>query len=136
MLCCLPGAMTTHMNYPYGLHAALPSTVVPGLRHEIHDRLRYRLCDQPDAGEGHGRVVQPRVGGALFEESAHDGSGQPLSSTSLITSCRVQRKYRRGVLTEDAPNLNPPGSKAWVRAGSMLLALRQLCTDDALGAAR
>ena len=133
---------TTHMNYPYGLHAALVAidretgiTTVEKfmIAYDIGCAINPMLVE----GQLQGGLAQG-VGGALFEEFIYDGSGQPLSSTfaDYIMPGSTEVPEAEIVLTEDAPSpLNPLGIKGAGEGGiNAVGAAVASAIDDALGA--
>jgi aerobic carbon-monoxide dehydrogenase large subunit len=108
----------THMNYPYGVHAALVrvDAATSGI---VLERFIV-ACDvgravNPMLVEGQlaGGAVQG-IGGALLEEFLYDDTGQPLATTFadyLMPTCAEVPPIEI-LLTEDAPSpLNPLGVK-------------------------
>jgi CO/xanthine dehydrogenase Mo-binding subunit len=108
----------THMNYPYGVHAAVVRVdeATSGI---VVERFMV-ACDigravNPMLVEGQlsGGAVQG-IGGALLEEFLYDEAGQPLATTFadyLMPTCAEVPRIEV-LLTEDAPSpLNPLGVK-------------------------
>ena len=133
---------STHMNYPYGVHAAVVrvDNATGGVQLE-------RLvigCDigravNPMLVEGQlaGGAVQG-IGGALYEELSYDENGQPLATTFadyLIPTAAEVPPAIDVLITEDAPSpLNPLGVKGAGEGGiNAVGAAIAAALDDALG---
>ena len=130
-----------HMNYPYGLHAALVH-IDPGTGGVSVERY-WVVYDV-------GRAVNPMLikgqilgglaqglGGALFEQFIYDDGGQPLS-TNFADYAMVTAREMPSVdilITEDAPSpLNPLGMKGAGEAGTNAVgAAVAAAVDQALG---
>jgi aerobic carbon-monoxide dehydrogenase large subunit len=130
-----------HMNYPYGIHAAVVriDAETCGARVE-----RFVVaCDI-------GRAVNPMlvdgqlvggaaqgIGGALLEEFVYDASGQPLATTfaDYLMPTSAEVPPIETLLTEDAPSpQNPLGVKGAGEGGiNAAGAAIAAAIDDALG---
>ena len=132
---------TQHMNYPYGVHAALVSidretgiaTVEKFMiAYDIGCAINPMLVE----GQLQGGLAQG-IGGALFEEFVYDDTGQPLSSTfaDYIMPGSTEVPAAEILLTEDAPSpLNPLGIKGAGEGGiNAVGAAVASAIDDALG---
>ncbi|MGB0629064.1 MAG: xanthine dehydrogenase family protein molybdopterin-binding subunit [Alphaproteobacteria bacterium] len=132
---------TKHMNYPYGVHAAVVSidretgiaTVEKFMiAYDIGCAINPMLVE----GQLQGGLAQG-IGGALFEEFVYDGSGQPLSSTfaDYIMPGSTEVPAADILMTEDAPSpLNPLGIKGAGEGGiNAVGAAVASAIDDALG---
>lgn len=132
---------TTHMNYPYGLHAAVVAvdrdTGIAAVEkfliaYDIGCAINPMLVD----GQLQGGLAQG-IGGALFEEFTYDSSGQPLSSTfaDYMMPGSTEVPGADIVLTEDAPSpLNPMGVKGAGEGGiNGVGAAVASAIDDAIG---
>ena len=132
---------TKHMNYPYGVHAAVVAidreTGIAAVEkfmiaYDIGCAINPMLVD----GQLQGGLAQG-IGGALFEEFVYDGSGQPLSSTfaDYIMPGSTEVPAANILLTEDAPSpLNPLGIKGAGEGGiNAVGAAVAAAIDDALG---
>jgi aerobic carbon-monoxide dehydrogenase large subunit len=132
---------TTHMNYPYGVHAAVvaidPDTGIATVEkfmiaYDIGCAINPMLVD----GQLQGGLAQG-IGGALFEEFTYDAAGQPLSSTfaDYIMPGSTEVPGARILLTEDAPSpLNPLGIKGAGEGGiNAVGAAIASAIDDAIG---
>jgi len=132
---------TKHMNYPYGVHAAVVAidreTGIAAVEkfmiaYDIGCAINPMLVD----GQLQGGLAQG-IGGALFEEFVYDGSGQPLSSTfaDYIMPGSTEVPAADILLTEDAPSpLNPLGIKGAGEGGiNAVGAAVASAIDDALG---
>jgi len=132
---------TKHMNYPYGVHAAVVAidreTGIAAVEkfmiaYDIGCAINPMLVD----GQLQGGLAQG-IGGALFEEFVYDGSGQPLSSTfaDYIMPGSTEVPAADILLTEDAPSpLNPLGIKGAGEGGiNAVGAAVAAAIDDALG---
>jgi aerobic carbon-monoxide dehydrogenase large subunit len=143
-----PGGLSTegqhtaeHMNYPYGVHVA-----VVRVDRDTGGVAIERYLTAYDIG----RAVNPMliegqiaggfaqgVGGALLEEFAYDGRGEPLCVTLsdylMPTAHEVPRL--EVIVTEDAPSpLNPLGIKGAGEAGvNGVGAALAAAIDDAIG---
>jgi carbon-monoxide dehydrogenase large subunit len=132
---------TKHMNYPYGVHAAVVAvdreTGIVGVErfmigYDIGRAINPMLVD----GQLQGGLAQG-IGGALFEEFAYDASGQPLSSTfaDYILPGATEVPSPGILLTEDHPSpLNGLGVKGAGEGGiNAVGAAVASAIDDALG---
>lgn len=132
---------TKHMNYPYGVHAAVvkidPETgnaVVERflIAYDVGCAINPMLVD----GQLQGGLAQG-IGGALFEEFTYDPSGQPLSSTfaDYVMPGSTEVPAADILLTEDAPSpLNPLGIKGAGEGGiNAVGAAIASAIDDAIG---
>lgn len=132
---------TQHMNYPYGVHAAVVSidretgiaTVEKFMiAYDIGCAINPMLVE----GQLQGGLAQG-IGGALFEEFVYDDTGQPLSSTfaDYIMPGSTEVPAAEILLTEDAPSpLNPLGIKGAGEGGiNAVGAAVASAIDDALG---
>ena len=132
---------TTHMNYPYGMHAAVVAidrdtgnaTVEKFMiAYDIGCAINPMLVD----GQLQGGLAQG-IGGALFEEFTYDDAGQPLSSTfaDYIMPGPTEIPAADILLTEDAPSpLNPLGIKGAGEGGiNAVGAAIASAIDDAIG---
>jgi aerobic carbon-monoxide dehydrogenase large subunit len=115
---------TEHMNYPYGVHVA-----VVRVDRETGEVAIERYLTAYDIG----RAVNPMLiegqiaggfaqglGGALLEEFAYDGRGEPLSVTlaDYLMPTASDVPPLEIIVTEDAPSpLNPLGIKGAGEAG-------------------
>ncbi|MFT7570839.1 MAG: carbon-monoxide dehydrogenase large subunit [Paracoccaceae bacterium] len=132
---------TTHMNYPYGVHAAVVAvdretgiaTVEKFMiAYDIGCAINPMLVD----GQLQGGLAQG-IGGALFEEFTYDDTGQPLSSTfaDYMMPGATEVPGADILLTEDAPSpLNPLGIKGAGEGGiNAVGAAIASAIDDAIG---
>ncbi len=130
-----------HMNYPYGIHAAVVR-IDPGTCAVVVERFIV-ACDigravNPMLVEGQlaGGAAQG-IGGALLEEFVYDAAGQPLATTFadyLMPTCAEVPPVET-LITEDAPSpLNPLGVKGAGEGGiNAAGAAIAAAVDDALG---
>jgi carbon-monoxide dehydrogenase large subunit len=130
-----------HMNYPYGIHAAVVR-VDAGTCGAVVERFIV-ACDigravNPMLVEGQlvGGAAQG-IGGALLEEFVYDEAGQPLATTFadyLMPTCAEVAAVET-LVTEDAPSpLNPLGVKGAGEGGiNAAGAAIASAVDDALG---
>ncbi|PPR11805.1 MAG: 6-hydroxypseudooxynicotine dehydrogenase complex subunit gamma [Alphaproteobacteria bacterium MarineAlpha11_Bin1] len=129
-----------HMNYPYGVHAAVVSidretgiTIVEKfmIAYDVGCAINPMLVE----GQLQGGLAQG-IGGALFEEFVYDDTGQPLSSTfaDYIMPGSTEVPEAEVLLTEDAPSpLNPLGIKGAGEGGiNAVGAAVASAIDDAL----
>lgn len=132
---------TTHMNYPYGLHAAVVAVDRDtGIAHVEKFLIAYDIGCAINpmlvGGQLQGGLAQG-IGGALFEEFTYDPSGQPLSSTfaDYMMPGSTEVPGADIVLTEDAPSpLNPLGVKGAGEGGiNGVGAAVASAIDDAIG---
>ena len=132
---------TKHMNYPYGVHAAVVSidgeTGIAAVEkfmiaYDIGCAINPMLVE----GQLQGGLAQG-IGGALFEEFVYDETGQPLSSTfaDYVMPGTTEVPAAQILLTEDAPSpLNPLGIKGAGEGGiNAVGAAVASAIDDALG---
>ena len=132
---------TKHMNYPYGVHAAVVSidgeTGIAAVEkfmiaYDIGCAINPMLVE----GQLQGGLAQG-IGGALFEEFVYDETGQPLSSTfaDYVMPGSTEVPAAQILLTEDAPSpLNPLGIKGAGEGGiNAVGAAVASAIDDALG---
>ena len=132
---------TKHMNYPYGVHAAVVSidgeTGIAAVEkfmiaYDIGCAINPMLVE----GQLQGGLAQ-WIGGALFEEFVYDETGQPLSSTfaDYVMPGSTEVPAAQILLTEDAPSpLNPLGIKGAGEGGiNAVGAAVASAIDDALG---
>jgi CO/xanthine dehydrogenase Mo-binding subunit len=132
---------SSHMNYPYGVHAAMVR-VDEATSAVTVERLLV-ACDV-------GRAVNPKlvdgqlaggaaqgIGGALLEEFVYDESGQPLATTfaDYLMPTAAEVPPIEVLITEDAPSpLNPLGVKGAGEGGiNAAGAAIAAAVDDALG---
>jgi aerobic carbon-monoxide dehydrogenase large subunit len=132
---------TTHMNYPYGVHAAVVAVdAETGIATVEKFMIAYDIgcAINPMTVEGQlqGGLAQG-IGGALFEEFTYDAAGQPLSSTfaDYIMPGATEVPGAQILLTEDAPSpLNPLGIKGAGEGGiNAVGAAIASAIDDAIG---
>ncbi len=107
-----------HMNYPYGIHAAIVRLdrecgAIAIERYVVACDVGCAINPMLVAGQLAGGAVQG-IGGALFEEFVYDAHGQPLATTFadylMPTACEVPTIET--LIAEDAPSpLNPLGVK-------------------------
>jgi carbon-monoxide dehydrogenase large subunit len=130
-----------HMNYPYGIHAAVVR-LDPGTCAAVVERFIV-ACDigravNPMLVEGQlaGGAAQG-IGGALLEEFVYDASGQPLATTfaDYLMPTSAEVAPIETLITEDAPSpLNPLGVKGAGEGGiNAAGAAIAAAVDDALG---
>jgi carbon-monoxide dehydrogenase large subunit len=132
---------STHMNYPYGVHAAVV---------RVDDATAGVKVERLVIGCDIGRAVNPMlvegqftggaaqgIGGALFEEFAYDENGQPLATTfaDYLMPTAGEVPAIEVLVTEDAPSpLNPLGVKGAGEGGiNAVGAAIAAALDDALG---
>tara|TARA_R110002126_G_scaffold25171_17_gene86476 strand:- start:13937 stop:16216 length:2280 start_codon:yes stop_codon:yes gene_type:complete len=132
---------TTHMNYPYGVHAAVVAVdretgIARVEKFMIAYDIGCAINPMTVDGQLQGGLAQG-IGGALFEEFTYDDSGQPLSSTfaDYIMPGSTEVPGARILLTEDAPSpLNPLGIKGAGEGGiNAVGAAIASAIDDAIG---
>lgn len=130
-----------HMNYPYGIHAAVVR-VDPGtcgvsverfvIAYDIGRAVNPMLVD----GQLVGAAAQG-IGGALYEEFVYDETGQPLATTLVdyLMPTLAEVPAVETLVTEDAPSpLNPLGVKGAGEGGiNAVGATIAAAIDDALG---
>ena len=132
---------TSHMNYPYGLHAAVV-VLDPDTGHVEIERyvIAYDVgrAINPMLVEGQilGGAAQG-LGGALFEDFRYDEAGQPLVTTFMdyLMPTAAEMPEIEILLSEDAPSpLNPLGVKGAGEGGTNACgAVIAAAIDDALG---
>jgi len=140
-LVCEDWFETTHMTYPYGFHAAVVRIDADTGRAAVE---RYLVAYDV------GRAVNPMlvegqvvggaaqgIGGALLEEFAYDGGGQPLAASFMdyLLPTAAETPPVEVLVTEDAPSpLNPLGVKGAGEGGAAACgAAVASAIDDALG---
>jgi CO/xanthine dehydrogenase Mo-binding subunit len=130
-----------HMNYPYGIHAAVVRVDVETcgttveryvVAFDVGRAVNPMLVD----GQLVGGAVQG-IGGALFEEFIYDPAGQPLATTfaDYLMPTAAEVPPIETLLTEDAPSpQNPLGVKGAGEGGiNAAGAAIAAAVDDALG---
>jgi carbon-monoxide dehydrogenase large subunit len=132
---------SSHMNYPYGVHAAIVR--VDEATSAVAVERLVVACDI-------GRAVNPKlvegqlaggaaqgIGGALLEEFVYDEGGQPLATTfaDYLMPTAAEVPPIEVLITEDAPSpLNPLGVKGAGEGGiNAAGAAIASAVDDALG---
>ena len=130
-----------HMNYPYGVHAAVvridePTCGIAVERFIVACDIGRAVNPMLVDGQLAGGAAQG-IGGALFEEFLYDSNGQPLAASFadyLIPTCAEVPPIET-LLTEDAPSpLNPLGVKGAGEGGiNAAGAAIAAAVDDALG---
>lgn len=136
------GSFTSkHMNYPYGVHAAVVK-VDPGTggvevkRYVIAYDVGRAVNPMLVEGQLVGGCAQG-LGGALLEENLYDQHGQPLSATFMdyLIPTGSEVPFIEILLSEDAPSpLNPLGVKGAGEGGTTgVAAAIAAAIDDALG---
>ncbi|MBT6285703.1 MAG: xanthine dehydrogenase family protein [Rhodospirillaceae bacterium] len=132
---------TTHMNYPYGVHAAVVAVdretgIVKVEKFMIAYDIGCAINPMTVDGQLQGGLAQG-IGGALFEEFTYDEFGQPLSSTfaDYMMPGATEVPGADILLTEDAPSpLNPLGIKGAGEGGiNAVGAAIASAIDDAIG---
>jgi aerobic carbon-monoxide dehydrogenase large subunit len=132
---------TTHMNYPYGVHAAIVAVdretgIVKVEKFMIAYDIGCAINPMTVDGQLQGGLAQG-IGGALFEEFTYDETGQPLSSTfaDYMMPGATEVPGADILLTEDAPSpLNPLGIKGAGEGGiNAVGAAIASAIDDAIG---
>lgn len=132
---------TKHMNYPYGVHAAVVAVdretgIVRVERFMIGYDIGRAINPMLVDGQLQGGLAQG-IGGALFEEFVYDPSGQPLSSTfaDYMLPGATEVPSPGILLTEDHPSpLNGLGVKGAGEGGiNAVGAAVASAIDDALG---
>ena len=130
----------SHMNYPYGLHAAVVA---------VDQHTGRVTVERYTAAYDVGRAVNPLLidgqlaggaaqglGGALLEEFRYDGFGQPLSTTFMdyLMPTAAEVPPIETLISEDAPSpLNPLGLKGAGEGGTTACgAAVASAIDDAL----
>ena len=134
---------TDHMNYPYGVHAAVvqvdrESGAVNVLRYLVAFDIGKAVNPMLVEGQLAGGVAQG-IGGALFEEFLYDDRGEPLSVTFADYLMPTLREIPTVdvIISEDAPSpLNPMGLKGAGEGGiNAVGAAIAAAVDDAIGMA-
>jgi carbon-monoxide dehydrogenase large subunit len=130
-----------HMNYPYGIHAAVvrideDTCAVAVERFVVACDIGRAINPMLVDGQLAGGAAQG-IGGALFEEFVYDAAGQPLATTFadyLMPTC-AEIPPIEVLLTEDAPSpQNPLGVKGAGEGGiNAAGAAIAAAVDDALG---
>lgn len=132
---------TSHMNYPYGLHAGVvvldPDTGSVGIeRYVIAYDIGRAINPMLVEGQIVGGAAQG-LGGALFEDFGYDEIGQPLVTTFMdyLMPTAAEMPDLEILLSEDAPSpLNPLGVKGAGEGGTNACgAVIAAAVDDALG---
>ncbi len=134
---------TDHMNYPYGVHAAMVQVdretgAVKVLRYLVAFDIGKAVNPMLVEGQLAGGVAQG-LGGALFEEFLYDDRGEPLSVTFADYLMPTLREIPTVdvIISEDAPSpLNPMGLKGAGEGGiNAVGAAIAAAIDDAIGMA-
>ena len=132
---------TSHMNYPYGLHAGVvvldPDTGSVGIeRYVIAYDVGRAINPMLVEGQIVGGAAQG-FGGALFEDFSYDDIGQPQATTFMdyLMPTAAEMPDLEILLSEDAPSpLNPLGVKGAGEGGTNACgAVIAAAIDDALG---
>ena len=132
---------TTHMNYPYGVHAAVvvvdrETGIAKVEKFMIAYDIGCAINPMTVDGQLQGGLAQG-IGGALFEEFTYDDAGQPLASTFADYMMPGATEVPRAgiLLTEDAPSpLNPLGIKGAGEGGiNAVGAAIASAIDEAIG---
>jgi CO/xanthine dehydrogenase Mo-binding subunit len=132
---------TDHMNYPYGVHAAVVQVdretgAVTVQRYLVAFDIGKAVNPMLVEGQLVGGVAQG-LGGALFEEFLYDTRGEPLSVTFADYLMPTVREIPAidVIISEDAPSpLNPMGLKGAGEGGvNAVGAAVAAAIDDALG---
>jgi CO/xanthine dehydrogenase Mo-binding subunit len=132
---------STHMNYPYGAHAAVvrvdePTSAVKVERFVVACDIGRAVNPMLVEGQLAGGAAQG-IGGALLEEFLYDSSGQPLATTfaDYLLPTAAEVPPIEVLMTEDAPSpLNPLGVKGAGEGGiNAAGAAIAAAVDDALG---
>ncbi|MBW8905538.1 MAG: xanthine dehydrogenase family protein molybdopterin-binding subunit [Betaproteobacteria bacterium] len=132
---------STHMNYPYGIHAAVvrvdPATCgVTVERFVVGCDIGRAVNPMLVEGQFTGGAAQG-IGGALLEEFLYDAAGQPLATTfaDYLLPTTAEVPPIEVLVTEDAPSpLNPLGVKGAGEGGiNAAGAAIAAAVDDALG---
>jgi CO/xanthine dehydrogenase Mo-binding subunit len=132
---------TDHMNYPYGVHAAVvrvdtETGAVTVLRYLVAFDIGKAVNPMLVEGQLAGGVVQG-LGGALFEEFVYDDRGEPLSVSLADYLMPTVREVPAidVIISEDAPSpLNPMGLKGAGEGGiNAVGAAVAAAIDDAIG---
>jgi carbon-monoxide dehydrogenase large subunit len=132
---------TDHMNYPYGVHAAVVQVdretgAVKVLRYLVAYDIGKAVNPMLVEGQLAGGVAQG-LGGALLEEFLYDDRGEPLSVTFADYLMPTLREIPavEFIISEDAPSpLNPMGLKGAGEGGiNAVGAAIAAAIDDAIG---
>ncbi len=132
---------TSHMNYPYGLHAGVvaldPDTGSVDIeRYVIAYDIGRAINPMLVEGQIVGGAAQG-FGGALFEDFSYDEIGQPQATTFMdyLMPTAAEMPELEILLSEDAPSpLNPLGIKGAGEGGTNACgAVIAAAVDDALG---
>ena len=132
---------TDHMNYPYGVHAAVvrvdrDTGAVDVLRYLVAYDIGKAVNPMLVEGQLAGGVAQG-LGGTLFEEFLYDERGEPLSVSFADYLMPTAREVPAVdiVISEDAPSpLNPMGLKGAGEGGiNAVGAAVAAAIDDAIG---
>jgi len=132
---------TDHMNYPYGVHAAVVQVdretgAVKVQRYLVAYDIGKAVNPMLVEGQLLGGVVQG-LGGTLFEEFLYDDRGEPLSVTFADYLMPTVREIPavEVIISEDAPSpLNPMGLKGAGEGGANAVgAAIASAIDDAVG---
>ena len=132
---------TDHMNYPYGVHAAVvrvdrDTGAVDVLRYLVAYDIGKAVNPMLVEGQLAGGVAQG-LGGTLFEEFLYDERGEPLSVSFADYLMPTSREVPAVdiVISEDAPSpLNPMGLKGAGEGGiNAVGAAVAAAIDDAIG---
>ena len=132
---------STHMNYPYGVHIAVvrianDTGAVDVERYLVAYDVGKAVNPMLIEGQIVGGVAQG-IGGALYEEFAYDGRGEPLSVTFADYLMPTAREVPHidVLIAEDEPSpLNPMGLKGAGEGGANAAgAAIAAAIDDALG---
>ena len=132
---------TEHMNYPYGVHAAVvrvdrDTGAVDVLRYLVAYDIGKAVNPMLVEGQLAGGVAQG-LGGTLFEEFLYDERGEPLCVTFADYLMPTSREVPAVdiVISEDAPSpLNPMGLKGAGEGGiNAVGAAVAAAIDDAIG---
>ena len=130
-----------HMNYPYGIHAALVridrgTGGVTVEKYWVAYDVGRAVNPMLIKGQIMGGLAQG-LGGALFEQFIYDEGGQPLSTNFADYAMLTAREMPivDVLITEDAPSpLNPLGMKGAGEAGTNAVgAAVAAAVDQALG---
>ena len=116
---------TSHMAYPYGLHAAVvrvdaATGAVDILRYVVAYDVGRAVNPMLVEGQIVGGVAQG-VGGSLFEQFVYDDAGQPLATTFVdyLIPTALEMPPVEVLISEDAPSpLNPLGVKGAGEGGT------------------
>jgi CO/xanthine dehydrogenase Mo-binding subunit len=132
---------TDHMNYPYGVHAAVVQVdretgAVTVQRYLVAYDIGKAVNPMLVEGQIVGGVAQG-LGGSLFEEFLYDDRGEPLSVNfaDYLMPTVAEMPAVEVVISEDAPSpLNPMGLKGAGEGGANAVgAAIAAAIDDAIG---